>query len=154
MGTPCYIFKVELMDFEDIWRRIAMRANQTLDAFHEAIYLAFDREEEHLYSFYFPRRAFKGRPSRSNSVEYAHPYAAEDDMAWFRQRPCTAAKVKLGALELRPGRVFYYLFDYGDSWWHKITVESIDAPAPKGKPPWILQRHGDSPPQYPDFDEE
>ncbi len=153
MPVPVYVFKVELMDYDDIWRRIAIPANKTLDDLHYAIFLAFDREEEHLYSFYFRRRYTKTRPTSRDSVEYVHPDVAEEEEDW-PGCPIDAAKTKLQLLNLRPRRVFYYLFDYGDSWWHKITVESINAPAPKKtKQPWILERHGESPPQYPNLDE-
>ncbi len=47
-----------------------------------------------------------------------------------------------------------YLFDFGDEWWHDITVEQTDAPAEKGKYPRIVEEHGKAPPQYPDLDEE
>jgi hypothetical protein len=57
-------------------------------------------------------------------------------------------------LGLKPRQVFLYLFDFGDSWWHEITVEQIDAQPEKGKYPRVLERHGQSPPQYPDVDDE
>jgi hypothetical protein len=50
--------------------------------------------------------------------------------------------------------LFFYLFDFGDDWWHEITVESVDAPAEKGKYPRIVETHGNSPPQYPEDEEE
>ncbi len=153
MPVPVYVFKVELMHYDDIWRRIAIPANKTLDDLHYAIFVAFDRDDNHLYSFYFPRRHTKSLPTDRNSVEYVHPSVAEEEGDW-PGAPMNAAKAKLQLLKLRPRRVFYYLFDYGDMWWHKITVGSINAPAPeKTKQPWILERHGESPPQYPIFDE-
>ena len=54
MPQPIFIFKVALAGRKSIWRKIAMRGNQTLDDLHEAIFDAFDRYDEHLYSFYFP----------------------------------------------------------------------------------------------------
>lgn len=47
-----------------------------------------------------------------------------------------------------------YLFDFGDEWWHEITVEQIDAKPEEGGYPRVLEEHGQSPPQYPDMDEE
>jgi hypothetical protein len=52
-----FIFKVALQGDEDIWRRIAVREDQTLDDLHRAIVEAFDRDDDHLYSFYVPRAA-------------------------------------------------------------------------------------------------
>ena len=53
--TNIYILKVALEYDRDIWRRIAIRGDQTLGHLHRAIYRAFDREEDHLYAFYFGR---------------------------------------------------------------------------------------------------
>ncbi len=55
-----YTFKVALKGAKGIWRRIEVAGKQTLDDLHEAIFEAFDREEEHLYSFYFPPPGSRG----------------------------------------------------------------------------------------------
>ncbi len=44
------------------------------------------------------------------------------------------------------------MFDFGDDWWHKIKVKSIGAEVPRGKLPKVVERVGESPPQYPDWD--
>jgi hypothetical protein len=153
ISKQVFVFKVTLAGRKTIWRRIAMRGNQTLDDLHEVIYDAFDRDDEHLYSFYFPKPGMKRRDITRNAVEYAHPYTAKESGP-FGESPNNAAKAKLDALKLKPKQVFFYLFDFGDEWWHEITVEQIDAPAEKGKYPKILEKHGKSPPQYPDWDDE
>jgi hypothetical protein len=69
-----YRFKVNLKGAKRIWRLIAMRGDQTLDDLYEGIFRAFDRFDDHLYSFYFPkaprRRSAVGPPVR----EYATPF--------------------------------------------------------------------------------
>jgi hypothetical protein len=50
--------------------------------------------------------------------------------------------------------MFAYWFDYGDDWWHRIDVVRIADEAPKGKYPRVTERVGESPPQYPDWEEE
>ena len=50
--------------------------------------------------------------------------------------------------------MFGYWFDFGDDWWHQISVmetEEIDAP---GDYPKVIERIGESPPQYVDWDDE
>ena len=54
MPQSNFIFKVGLSGRKSIWRKIAIKANQTLDDLHEIIYEAFDRDDEHLYSFFLP----------------------------------------------------------------------------------------------------
>ena len=50
-----YTFKVALDSDKRTYRVIEIRGNQTMDAFHEIIFNAFDRDDEHLYSFYLTR---------------------------------------------------------------------------------------------------
>lgn len=148
-----YVFKVALAGRKTVWRWIAVRASQTLDHLHEAIFDAFDRYDEHLYSFYFPKPGTKGRNRLRDAVEYSRPYMQEEPDP-FGEAPRNAAKAKLTTLGLKPGQVFLYLFDFGDQWWHQITVEQIEAELEKGNYPRVLQQHGQSPPQYPDVDDE
>ena len=72
-----FVFKVALKRRPGIWRRIAMHGDRTLRDLHQAIFAAFDREEKHLYSFYFPKAGDRGRDRLRTAVEYTHPFAAE-----------------------------------------------------------------------------
>ena len=56
------------------------------------------------------------------------------------------------SLALDEGQIFYYLFDFGDDWWHEIKIEKTDEPADNDKYPRIAERKGQSPEQYPDHD--
>jgi len=148
MPESVYVFKVALSGSKRIWRRIAVRPTQTLDDLHEAIFTAFDRYDEHLYSFYFPERPTTSLRAIYDSPQYAHPYDAENPSPFADEPVENAAKTKLSALGLVPKRKFVYLFDFGDEWWHEITVEQTAAPREPGKYPRVLEKHGDSPPQY------
>jgi hypothetical protein len=72
----------------------------------------------------------------------------------FGDQVHNAAKTKLGVLELEVGQRILYLFDFGDSWWHEITVESVGGPVGKGEYPQVVERRGESPPQYPDSEDD
>jgi hypothetical protein len=155
-AQPIFVFKVALAGRKSIWRKIALPGDYTLDDLHEAIFNAFDRDDEHLYSFYFPPAGTKklAMSKVRDYMEYACPYACDEDEPFFDPDLPNAAETELGSLKLKPKQLFFYLFDFGDSWWHEITVEAIDAPAEKGKYPRVVETHGDSPPQYPDYDDE
>lgn len=153
-GAVC-ILKVTLAYEDEIWRTIAIREGQTLHDLHRIIFEAFDREDEHLYSFFFPHtriRNFEMRKIYRNSVEYTHPYALEDQ-GMFESTAQDASPITIGNLALRKGQEFYYLFDFGDSWWHQIAVEKTGEEADDGTYPRIMKRKGKSPEQYPDPDE-
>jgi len=153
---PVFVLKVALAGRKSIWRKIAMRGDQTLDDLHEMIFNAFDRDDEHLYSFYFPPPGTKklAMSKLRDYAEYGCPTMCEDDGPFSDPDLPNAAETTLTSLKLKPKQLFFYLFDFGDNWWHEITVEAIDAPAEKGKYPRVVETHGDSPPQYPDYDEE
>ena len=144
-----HTFKVSLFYSKRIYRRIACLENQSLDDLHEAIFSAFDRYDEHLYSFYFPAKPTKNIRLIRSSEQYSHSMAL-DGSTYYEQHD--ASDVTIGSLVLNEKQKFYYLFDYGDQWWHEITYEGIKDCAAKNYPSVLLKK-GDSPEQYPDDDE-
>ena len=149
-----YIFKVALTAWKRVWRRIAIRSDQTLDDLHAAIFDAFDREEEHLYSFYLPPSGARGRAVIRDGVEYTSPLMLEEPDPFGGPTAHNAGATTIGSLGLAAGRKLRYLFDFGDQWWHELTVEQTDGDPGRARYPKILEKRGDSPPQYPDLEEE
>jgi hypothetical protein len=145
--------KVALKNRTSIWRRIAIRSDQSLEQLHDAIFDAFDRDDEHLYSFYLPQPGSRGEARIRTAAEYTHP-ACVEDAGPFGSNARNAAKTCLVDLILTKGQKFDYLFDFGDDWWHDITVEVTDGESDGGKYPRIVERKGESPPQYPSDDDE
>ncbi|MHB1413854.1 MAG: plasmid pRiA4b ORF-3 family protein [Chloroflexota bacterium] len=132
-------FKVSLTYQKDIWRKIEVRSDQTLEALHYAIQDAFGWDDDHLYAFFMSGKAW------DRSTEYVRPEARG-----FGER---GANVRLDRLELLPRKRFLYIFDFGDEWRHDIRVEKADLP-PDGDYPRIIEEHGEAPPQYPGMDED
>ncbi|OPZ85059.1 MAG: Plasmid pRiA4b ORF-3-like protein [bacterium ADurb.Bin429] len=150
------MLKVALDGQRGIWRRIAVKRDQTLDDLARAINRAFDRNNDHLYAFYVGQKT--GKPTRSQVVSasrrYPHPEATDP----FLEREGierNAANATLASLRLADNQVFYYLFDFGDEWWHIITVEQTKAEGePEQQYPAVIARRGESPEQYPEYEEE
>lgn len=136
-----YIFKVKLKYNKRTYREIEILANQTLDDLHYAIFDAFDFEEMHLYSFFMSGKVW------DNNSEYCLP---NPEMRMGK----SSKNVKIQNLDLEPRQKFLYLFDYGDSW--EFEVEFLgNEEAKKGiKYPRVIKKSGDSPEQYPDYEEE
>jgi hypothetical protein len=154
MPQTLIVLKIALMGQKSIWRKIAMKESHTLDDLHEVIFGAFDRDDEHLYSFYFPPPNLKfSLRNLRKCREFTHPYAVVDSP--FGSDAGNAATAKIGSLQLKAKQKFYYLFDFGDEWWHEITVEETESQPAKGKKyPCVVDQKGKSPPQYPDYDDE
>lgn len=134
--TTLYRFHVALEWKPDVWRRIEMRGDQTLEDLHDAIQDAFGWDNDHLYSFYLSGKAFDER------TEYCSPYAdCERHVSSYR----------LENIPLKPRKKLLYLFDYGDELRHTVTVEAITRGGvePRKKYPRIAERHGRNVQQYP-----
>jgi hypothetical protein len=119
-------------------RDIEIRGDQTLEQLHEAIFTAFERDDEHLYEFQFGKRPFD--PKGPN---YGVPDPQEPKKGYGDARTAT-----LDQLDLKPERVFGYLFDFGDEWYHQVQVERIEQAIPTVTYPRVIKRVGKSPPQY------
>mgnify|MGYP001241853812 FL=1 len=122
-----------------------MRGDHSLEQLHGEIFAAFNRFDDHLYSFYFPKAPTRRGPA-VQSKEYVAPQAFDPSSS--RSRTFNAAQASLDGLKLRVGQTFEYLFDYGDSWWHEIEVENIGPTVTGRRYPVLLETHGRSPRQY------
>jgi tetratricopeptide (TPR) repeat protein len=131
-----YQFKVTLKETPGIWRIIEIKGNQMLSSLHKAIFNAFDRFDEHLYSFFMSNKPY------DKDSEYTLP--DPDEYRWETD----ATRIRIDTLHLQQGQKFLYLFDYGDQWWHEVEVVEIREGVPEGKYPRVVKRKTKSPPQY------
>ncbi len=148
-AVTVYSLKVALKDQKSIWRLIEIRGDQTLDDLHQAIFSAFERDDEHLYSFYLPKPGTRGRARLAGAREFTHPSCVD---SFGDQKD--ASETTLDDLCPRVRGKFEYLFDFGDSWWHEITVESKSTDLDEGNYPRVVKKRGKAPPQYEDPDSE
>ena len=127
-------------------RVIDIRGSNTLEELHVAIFSAFDRYDEHMYEFQVGGK----KPMDKKAVRYIVPYEYADP------EELSAGETSIASLGLRTRQCFYYWFDFGDDWWHKIRLLAINPPTEgKKRYPRIVESIGPSPPQYIiDWDEE
>jgi hypothetical protein len=145
-----YRFKVSLFDDKEIYREIDILGAQTLEDFHKIIFEAFDRDDPHLYSFFLTRKSVSRPQKAYDFPEYTLPIDDEAFLSGGEKQ--NVQKMEIYSLRLKEKEKMYYLFDYGDSWWHEITLLSItDSKVIIGFPK-IVKKVGESPAQYPDFE--
>ena len=72
----------------------------TLHDLHEIIYAAFDRYDEHLYSFYFPREVRRGDRPDFQPKEYTALFVMEEPDPFSDQKRYNAARTTLDSLPL------------------------------------------------------
>ena len=134
-----YTFKVNLTYDPKISRRIQLDAKHSLYDLHLMIQEAFDFENDHLYCFYMDGK-------RYSKIRFNDPRGEE---------PPYVDECILGESEhLSPHKKILYLFDYGDSWWFDIVLEKIEAGILEQEDGEIIESIGESPQQYPDWEEE
>jgi hypothetical protein len=90
-----------------VWRRLRVSASTPLDVLHYAIQVAFEWDDSHLHTFEADRR------------RYSDPDVALDDHE-------DESEVRLAKAMPREGATMTYVYDLGDCWEHRITVETID----------------------------
>jgi hypothetical protein len=127
-------------------RTIQLLDGQTLADLHDAIFDALDREDDHLYEFQFGKKPHDRDGVRYGRME-SEPFPGDP------RKGGDVRRARLGQLGLAPRKTFFYWFDFGDDWWHRIKVVSTDGEPDGGKYPRVTERVGESPPQYPGLDE-
>jgi len=134
------IFKVMFKYRKGTWRKIEMKASQTLEELHEAIQSAIGWDNDHLYSFFIDNK-FNGREP---DAEFTCPYEPEGRKT---------ADISVGVFAFRKSQKFAYLFDFGDD--HRFEIEVLNfGKVRDGKEyPFLIESKGKSPQQYPDFEE-
>ena len=105
-------FKIQLATVKPpVWRRLVVPANFNFDKFHRVIQAAFGWQGYHLYQF-------------SPKGYYSYPtigIPSED----YEEEFMDSKKLKLAKIFDSPGQHFVYLYDFGDDWVHKITLEVL-----------------------------
>ncbi|MFT5731090.1 MAG: hypothetical protein ACI8PB_005283 [Desulforhopalus sp.] len=128
-------FKVSI---DETWRTLSISGKDTLDDLHLAIQEVYSFQNDHLYSFSFDPQRLHPRKCYHSPEGSESPYAS---------------KVYIGQLNLYVGQKLLYVFDYGDWWDFSIEVMGITKEPHFGDYK-LLQQHGDSPEQYPEFNDD
>ena len=128
------IFKVILKYRKGIWRKIELKAEQTLEDLHDLIQDALGWDDNHLYSFFMDNKFYS-----KEDMEYTRPSNPEGRKT---------ADIKAGVFGFKKGQKFAYLFDFGDE--HRFEIEVVNfGTVQKGKKyPVLLESKGKSPEQY------
>ncbi len=136
-----YRLKVVLDGNKQIYRVVEVHGENTWEELHDTIFNAFDRFDPHLFSFFFPEKPTSSQQKRWDAPEVGCPENGGG--------PDDAACVRIADVPLEKGKIFYYLFDYGDCWWHKIRVESVEKTTlDTSEFPRLIKCVGKSPEQY------
>jgi hypothetical protein len=136
-----HIFKVTLAGWQggrgNIWRRLAVPPDTSLDQLAGAILRAFDFDDDHLYDFQY-------RDQRGKQRVYNHPFTDEG--------PFTP-DITVGDTDLALKDTMLFTFDYGDDWQFEVRLEKIEAEPRRPQRAKVIESAGEAPEQYPAFEE-
>lgn len=139
------IYSLKIYSDEDVFRTIEIRGNESLASLATEILNAFDFEEDHAYGFYSNIR---------NIYKSDEVYELFSDIDDCEDTP--GAKGVKGVLISEVFKVrkkMLFLFDYGDDWMFLVECKKISEANPKIKYPRVIEKVGEAPEQYPDFED-
>jgi hypothetical protein len=130
MANQFFLLKISLIDTQPlIWRNFVVPASIKLDHLHHVIQIVMGWENYHMYEFTIGKKS----------------YAQEMELF---QRANLAKNFHLQDLVKKRGQSFQYLYDFGDNWEHKITIEDMDfKPENLEKPIYCIKGEGMCPPE-------
>ena len=130
MTPSVYQFKIVLNGVKPpVWRRVLVAGESTISFFHEVVQVSMGWYNCHLHQFVIRGKEY--------GVSYAGgvPFADDPD------------KVRLSDFRFQPQERFEYLYDFGDSWEHKISLEKILPPKTTETYPICIGGRGECPPE-------
>ena len=121
LSLPSHRFamRIDLMGVRPpIWHRIETNSDLTLDTFHMVIQVSFEWTDSHLHEF---RQVEPG--GRPTGDPILMPYMIEEGDEGIPE-----ATVRLGDVLSKPKDKLNYMYDFGDSWEHRILLEDVKEP--------------------------
>jgi hypothetical protein len=124
--------RIELQDTDPlIWREVEVPTSITLKVLHDVIQAAMGWFDYHLWEFTIGKQRF-GLPM-------------EED--WGTAPRKEASKVRLRDVLQSRKTVIDYLYDFGDSWEHRLTVTNVRAGSADGSYPCYIGGERNAPPE-------
>lgn len=99
-----------------IWRRLEVASDLTLDRLHEVIQRAMGWEDYHLHHFQTVSL------SDPNGLPFLTQFDLDEDAD---EQGTLENDVRLDQVLAEPGDQLFYEYDFGDSWEHVIRLESV-----------------------------
>ncbi len=158
-SKPYYLrLRISLLEgngrrYKGIYRTVDALSTNTLEDLHDEIFDLFDRFDDHLWEFQIGGKHPYSKEARRFLSE--ETLKTEKELGFFRGKVLRADKTTLAHLKLVPHQHFFYIFDFGDEWIHKIGVSSYQEVKDPYPDEFVLVKSvGEAPSQYPDFEDE
>jgi hypothetical protein len=128
---------IDLRDAEPrIWRRLSLPGDLTLNEVHALFQAAMGWTDSHLHRFE------PGVGDRGDQPYFITEFDEQEGDEGTREDG-----VRLDQVLRAPGDRLTYLYDFGDGWEHRVTLESLAPLAPHDREPSCLAGAGACPPE-------
>ncbi len=118
--TALYQLKIALSGSKPlVWRRVMIYNTISLSELHKIIQLTMGWKDEHLWAFEFQQGNFDEKYADHILKQYV----------------------------TEPKQHFYYIYDFGDHWQHKITLEKVINKGQSALPPYCISGKNACPPE-------
>lgn len=141
-----YRFRVQIDDYDDIYRDIDILPHQTFEDFHQIIQEAFNFDNKHAASFFTSDDYWrKGEEITLREEDLA---LDEDDRRKNISKKYLMSKTKISTFVSHPHQRFLYIFDPNVRWEFMIELIKILSEETENKYPFISRKVGNPPKQY------
>jgi hypothetical protein len=126
-ASSTYTLRVDITGAKPpIWRRLAVRSDVTLDVLHRVLQASFGWWDYHLHRF-------------STGEPYRSPYFVTPQDVDEGEEGTPEHTARLDQVLTEPGTRLTYEYDFGDSWTHRLLLESVGPwPEEEGRTAWCL----------------
>jgi len=116
LDSQTFQFRIQIEGITNppVWRKVTVPSYFSFQHFHLVIQAAFQWENYHL--FQFSEKGFRSDTVISETYE---------DMDSGYQQIIESEDIKLSDVFRKEKQKLIYIYDFGDSWTHKITLEKI-----------------------------
>ena len=128
-----YRFKAMLWHRKGLWRRIEIKAGQTLAELDDILRTAFGHDHsDHLSGFWKLVRRGQSRRFREVDLGIIYPYGTGED---------DASEIKVANLSWSPDGALKYVYDFGDWIKYRLELEAISEPEENASYPRITAQN-------------
>lgn len=164
--TTIYRLKISLVQphypITKLHRVLEISGNASFFDLHERIFEAFDRFDEHAFQFFISRTkmdSFGSLFDNCTEIVMIDEFMEQHEDVLGREIQLhPAGQTTLDELNLQEKDYFYYWFDFGDDWLHRIRIEKIFEDKEELEQgvyfATVIKSVGESPEQYPKHEEE
>lgn len=130
--TNIYRLKISLVEphypINTLHRIIEVSGNIRFDELHQELFNLFEHHGEHLWQFFISRIKMDGFSKLFNDCHECVllPDSRQfEDEKFLSENKIYNIATTLDAVKLSEKDYFYYWFDFGDGWLHRIRIEKI-----------------------------